>query len=93
MTIVCLLPAISIIGALTHSTPLLIVANLLVLVAIIVGLKKRLLPYEYYLIIGSISLSLLYQNTLITGQLIGSDIHIEAYFANQTLLKFFKTLG
>ena len=79
---------ITIILAARLGSPLLIsigivlIAVLFLLVSLNV-VKKHLYPIILYLI----SLSLLFETTLISNYLIGSDIHIEYYFARLTQLQ------
>jgi len=81
-----LLPLLAILGtsmANAYQSNLLLLV-LIVIVAIIIGLvafNKFIPPQAYPFTIVMMALALLYQTTLISNYLVGSDIHLEYYFA------------
>jgi len=84
--VICVLPLLSILGTFFMNsygvnTILLLMLFVLSIVPTIVTFNK-IPPKLYPLLIFSISLSLVYFNSLITNNLSGWDIHLEYYFAD-----------
>ena len=81
-----LLPLLAILGAIlvnSYQNNALILA-LIFIIALIIGLvafDKFIPPQAYPLLIIMIAMSLLYQTTLLSDYLVGSDIHLEYYYA------------
>jgi uncharacterized membrane protein len=81
-----LLPLLAILGASlanSHQNNTLIMVLIFTIAAIIglIAFGKFIPPSIYPFVITMIALSLLYQTTLISNYLIGSDIHLEYYYA------------
>jgi uncharacterized membrane protein len=86
MIAICLLPLVSIVGTYfmnSYGVNIILLLMLVVLsiIPIIVTFNK-IPPKLYPVLIFSISLSLVYFNSLITSNLSGWDIHLEYYLAN-----------
>jgi uncharacterized membrane protein len=75
------LPVIAVIGALSRNTAVLMLLVPLILIAVWRLYRTEYLPFDYYLAVICISLSLIFPTTLITTQLIGADVHLETYYA------------
>ncbi|MFH0847394.1 MAG: hypothetical protein V1894_05000, partial [Chloroflexota bacterium] len=67
-----------------NSVLLVLIFAIVTLVALVV-FSKFVPPRVYPLMIVMMAIALVYQTTLISDYLVGSDIHLEYYFANLTL--------
>lgn len=81
-----LLPLLAILGALLvnayqNNVLLLALIFIIALLIILVAFNKFISPRVYPVMIVMMAVALLYQTTLISSNLVGSDIHIEYYFA------------
>ena len=87
---VIVLPFLSIIGTFlmnyyNQNFLSLLLVILILLIVIYISLKSSIPNYLYYLAIFSISISLLYNTTLISNYMWGGDIQFEYYLANLVL--------
>ena len=81
-----LLPLLAILGAslvnwYQNNTLLLVLIFTIVIILALVAFNKFIPPQVYPFLIFMIAISLLYQTTLISNYLVGSDIHLEYYYA------------
>jgi uncharacterized membrane protein len=90
LSVLCLLPVLSVVGAyfanITGNTTILLLTLLMVLAVFLVALfSKRLITPKFYLIIVFIiALTLLFHSSLISNYVQGADIKIEYYIAALT---------
>jgi len=92
-----LLPFLSILGAFlvkNYNSNLILMLLMVLIVLVILLIAYEIIPAHLYpLAIFTISLSLLYQNSLITDYLWGFDIHAEYYFSNLVISNSYWSSG
>jgi len=92
-----LLPFLSILGAFlvkNYNSNLILMFLMILIVLVILLIAYEIIPDHLYpLAIFTISLSLLYQNSLITDYLWGFDIHAEYYFSNLVISNSYWSSG